>query len=194
MGFFSRDNEPSTAASPTPPAPSDRSTPRPAARVESRASDVTHIAKGSKVVGKITGAAELVIDGEVEGEIHLDSRVVIGPSGRLQGTVQGRSVQVGGKIVGDVRGSERVEVLASGSLDGDVSAPRVVIAEGAFFKGKVEMHDKAGASLAGAAAGAANSGGGAKPAGAGQRPGDKGARPNGNPPATAKPEAEKAAP
>jgi cytoskeletal protein CcmA (bactofilin family) len=101
----------------------------------------THIASGTKVVGQISGTAELVIDGEVEGQIDLDSRVIIGASGRVKGEIQARAIEVGGKVHGNVRGRERVEVLTTGGLEGDVVSPRVVIAEGAFFKGKVEMAD-----------------------------------------------------
>ncbi len=140
MSIFRRDSDPSPPSNPMPspasPAPSPRqhqpSTPN---------SGPTHIASGTKVVGQISGNAELVIDGQVEGEIDLDSRVVIGASGRVKGEIQARAIEVGGKVHGNVRGKERVEVLTSGGLEGDVVSPRVVIAEGAFFKGKVEMAD-----------------------------------------------------
>ncbi len=139
MSIFRRDNE---AAPPESPATSPRPAPRPAT-AEPRPRESTHIAAGSKVVGEISGSAELVIDGQVEGQIDLESRVVVGSKGQVEGEIRARSVQVGGKVLGNVRGLERVEVLASGRLEGDVISPRVVISEGAFFKGKVEMTDKA---------------------------------------------------
>ncbi len=140
MSIFRRENDPS----PEPPAPARpaRSAPRAPAKQKSAPSGSTHIATGSKVIGEISGAADLVIDGVVEGEIHLESQVVVGPEGRVEGKIHARSVEVGGKVMGNVQGGERVEVLASGSLEGDVLSPRVVIAEGAFFKGRVEMTDK----------------------------------------------------
>ena len=52
-------------------------------------------------------------------------------------------MRIGGRVVGNVQGHEKVEILPSGRLEGDVAAPRVVLAEGAFFKGKVEMTGKA---------------------------------------------------
>lgn len=109
----------------------------PAAAPRDRA--VTRIAEGTRVRGEITGATELLVEGEVEGEIRLDARAVVGPAGRVRGQVAARSVLVAGTVEGDVRGAERVEVGASGKLEGDIVAPRVTIAEGAFFKGKVEM-------------------------------------------------------
>lgn len=146
MSIFRRDSEPNSPSSQVPAPASPQPAPRqPMARQNAphnaSASGPTHIASGTKVVGKISGDAELVIDGNVEGEIDLDSRVVIGASGRVKGEIQARAIEVGGKVHGNVRGRERVEVLASGGLEGDVVSPRVIISEGAFFKGKVEMTD-----------------------------------------------------
>jgi len=141
MSIFSRDKEPTPPPQPASPV---RPAPRPAHPApEVSRHDSTHIASGSKVLGEISGTAELVIDGHVEGQIDLDSRVVVGEKGRVEGEIQARAVQVSGQVVGNVRGHERVEVMTSGRLEGDVISPRVVIAEGAFFKGKVEMTEKA---------------------------------------------------
>lgn len=141
MSIFRRESDTSEPQMPAvTPRPSTSSRPKPAA--QGKPKQATHIAAGSKVVGQISGQTELVVDGEIDGEINLESQVTIGASGRMKGEIQAQAVQVGGKVRGNVHGYERVEVLASGSLEGDVVAPRVVIAEGAFFKGKVEMTDK----------------------------------------------------
>jgi len=100
---------------------------------------VTHIAPGTRVQGQITGPTELIIDGEVEGEIRVDSAVAVGGDGVVKGPVSAQVVRVGGRVTGNIHAGERVEVAPSGSLEGDISAPRVVIAEGAFFKGRIEM-------------------------------------------------------
>jgi cytoskeletal protein CcmA (bactofilin family) len=101
------------------------------------------IAPGCRVTGTIGGGADVQIDGELEGRIQLETAVTVGPSGVVRGDISARTVRIGGKVIGSVRGSERVEVLPSGQLEGDVAAPRVVISEGAFFKGKVEMTGQA---------------------------------------------------
>ena len=97
------------------------------------------VAAGSRVHGEISGATDVLIDGQVEGQLVLGSSVVVGEAGEVQGKIQARRVKVGGKVRGDIQASERIEVLASGRIEGDVSAPRVAINAGAFFKGKVEM-------------------------------------------------------
>jgi cytoskeletal protein CcmA (bactofilin family) len=113
--------------------------PRVQERTEPPSATTTHIAQGTKVNGEVTGAKAVRLDGELHGKVIVDSSVVIGPAGELQGEIQARSVQLGGRVVGNIRGSERVELTPSAKMEGDISAPRVTIAEGAFFKGQVEM-------------------------------------------------------
>ena len=105
----------------------------------SRHQTTTLVAAGSKIKGHITGKASVVVEGEVNGHLKIDSDVVVGASGIVKGEVKASSVRVSGKIIGNVEGAERVEILKDGSLEGDVSSPRVIIVDGAFFKGKVEM-------------------------------------------------------
>lgn len=100
---------------------------------------ITHIAPGSRVRGEISGPTELLIEGEVEGEIRIDAVVMIGTEGQVQGPITAQVVRIGGRVFGDVTAADRVEVAPSGTLEGNIAAPRIVIAEGAFFKGQVEM-------------------------------------------------------
>src|SRR5262249_6504782 len=105
---------------------------------------LTQIAPGSRVQGEVTGATELLIEGEVEGTIKVEAKVEVGATGVVKGPITAQVVRVSGKVMGNVRGADRVEIGPSAVLEGDIAAPRVVIAEGAFFKGKVEMRsDKA---------------------------------------------------
>lgn len=142
MSIFRRDSEPQQpvvpAATPVTPEPRSNRSSSPSPNP----GGATNIASGTTVVGQISGSTQLVIDGQVDGEIDLQSQVIVGASGHVKGEIKAKAVQVGGKVQGNVRGHDRVEVLNSGSLEGDVVSPRVVIAEGAFFKGKVEMIDQ----------------------------------------------------
>lgn len=108
----------------------------------------TRIAAGARFEGKISGAVDLRIDGELEGEIAVPAVVVVGPEGRVTGPISARVVRVAGRVTGDLRGTERVEIAATANLEGDIAAPRVTIAEGAFFKGRVEMKPASGAEAA----------------------------------------------
>jgi cytoskeletal protein CcmA (bactofilin family) len=126
--------------------------------------EATEIARGTRVEGQISGDAELVVDGEVHGEIRLQSHVVVGKEGLVHGTIIARTVEVSGRVVGNVEGVEKVEVLASGSLEGDVASARVMIADGAFFKGKIDMVSGKGAAQQ------KPQGGAVRPAGTGVKP------------------------
>jgi len=138
MSFFRRDDENPMST------PTSRSQPPSPASQGARDRALTRIAAGTRITGEVSGGTELLVEGELEGRIRVDSRVVVGPGGTVRGQITARSVVVAGTVEGDVRGSDRVEVAGSGKLQGDISAPRVAIAEGAFFKGKVEMDGGAG--------------------------------------------------
>ena len=131
MAIFRRENE--GAGLPSTPGVRE-----PSGRGDARAR-VTLIAAGTRITGEVSGPTEVHVEGEVDGDVRVDGTVVVGAEGKVKGEIRARTVRVGGKVAGNLRGSERVEVLPSGSTEGDISAPRVVIAEGAFFKGKVEM-------------------------------------------------------
>lgn len=142
MALFRRDTGSSSPASPGGSSDSAFS-PSPASSASSSSSAqrrrVTHIAAGSRVEGTLTGPTELLIEGEVDGEIRVESAVMIGTEGVVRGPISAQVVRVGGRVFGNVQAAERVEVAPSGGLEGDISAPRVIIAEGAFFKGRVDM-------------------------------------------------------
>jgi cytoskeletal protein CcmA (bactofilin family) len=100
---------------------------------------LTHIAAGTVIRGEVTGSTELLVEGQVVGEVRVEAAVIVGAEGSVEGPVTAPVVRIGGRVAGNVQAADRVEVSPSGSLEGDVSAPRIVIAEGAFFKGSVEM-------------------------------------------------------
>jgi cytoskeletal protein CcmA (bactofilin family) len=144
MSIFRREtDEPRPAAAgPTPSHSAPASAPERRPNPSASAAGTTHIAPGAKITGQVNGTSDLVVDGELEGQVRLDSNVTIGAEGKVQGDIVARSVRIGGRVVGNVQGHEKVEILPTGRLEGDVAAPRVVLAEGAFFKGKVEMTGK----------------------------------------------------
>ena len=90
--------------------------------------------------GELTGDEDVTIDGTVEGRIEVRNHTVtIGPNANIKATVLARCVVIQGKVVGDITAEEKVEIAATGSLIGDISASRVVLAESARFKGRIDM-------------------------------------------------------
>lgn len=133
------------APRPAPPTPSSEPAPSPAAvgaaDTHGRV-NVERVNFGKSVIvrGEVTGSEDLVIDGQVDGTIQLDDHVLtIGPHGRVHATVTAKAVIVLGRVQGNVTARERIEIRQHGAVDGDLTAPRVAIADGAHFRGMVDM-------------------------------------------------------
>jgi cytoskeletal protein CcmA (bactofilin family) len=104
------------------------------------------IGKGLYIKGEITGSESLYIDGKVEGSINLPgNRLTVGRNGQVNATVTAREIVVLGKVKGNVSASDRVDIRAEGALTGDVSAARISIEDGAFFKGGIDIKKPEGA-------------------------------------------------
>jgi len=139
----------------TPPAPGSGAPEASQSTHSANKRRLTHIAPGTRLTGEVTGGTELLVEGEIRGEVRVDSTVTVGADGVVEGPISAPVVRVSGRVVGSVVATDRVEVSPLGSIEGDIAAPRVVIAEGAFFKGKVEMRGGADKAAAGRAPGAA---------------------------------------
>lgn len=108
--------------------------------METQKMDVAHIGKSVVIKGELSGSEDLYLDGEVEGSIELRSHsLTIGPNGRVRANINAKDVVIHGKVDGNVRGSERVELKKSAVLNGDVITQRIVIEDGAFFKGSIDI-------------------------------------------------------
>jgi cytoskeletal protein CcmA (bactofilin family) len=106
-----------------------------------------NIGKSVVIKGELNGSEDLTIEGQVEGTIQLKDHILtIGPNGRIKAQVFAKSVIVLGEVTGNVTASDKVDIRDNGSVDGDIIAPRVAIAEGAHFRGSVDMQRKAAAS------------------------------------------------
>jgi len=96
------------------------------------------------VKGEITGNEDLAIDGSVEGLVHLEDRkLTIGASAKVTADVIAREVVVYGNVKGNLRARDRIEIKKDGSVIGDLTTARIMIEDGAYFKGSIEI-DKAG--------------------------------------------------
>src|SRR4051812_22471300 len=99
-----------------------------------------NIGKSVVIKGELTGSEDLTIEGHVEGKIELRQNVLtIGPNGKIKAQVFAKSVIILGEVTGNVTATEKVDLRDNGSVDGDIAAPRVGIAEGAHFRGSIDM-------------------------------------------------------
>jgi len=107
--------------------------------------DIVNIGKSVVIKGELNGSEDLTIEGHVEGTIQLREHVLtIGPNGKIKAQVFAKSVIVLGEVTGNVTASDKVDIRDNGSVDGDIVSPRVAIAEGAHFRGSVDMQRKPG--------------------------------------------------
>jgi len=153
--MWKRDEAVKPTSQPTPAAAPVASNVQPSAPVAQQAEprrierDLVNIGKSVVIKGELSGSEDLTIEGHVEGKIELkDHLLTIGPNGRIKAQVFAKTVIVLGEVNGNVSASEKVEIRDGGSVDGDIVSPRVAIAEGAHFRGSVDMQKKGGSASA----------------------------------------------
>ena len=99
-----------------------------------------NIGKSVIIKGELSGSEDLTIEGQVEGKIELNNNVLtIGTNAKIKAQVFAKVVVVLGEVTGNINASEKVDIRDNGSVDGDIISPRVAIAEGAHFRGSVDM-------------------------------------------------------
>jgi cytoskeletal protein CcmA (bactofilin family) len=101
---------------------------------------IARLGASLRVKGEISGNEDLHIDGSVEGQIQLgDRKLTAGPSAKLTGDVVAREVVVYGSVKGNVHARDRIEIKKDGSVVGDLTTARILIEDGAYFKGSIEI-------------------------------------------------------
>ena len=126
---------PAPLHSPAPAAPSRPAESAPA----TLGSSSSKISSGLKINGEISGAADLYIDGEVQGKLRLGSaRVTVGPNGRVQADIEAREIVIDGTVNGNLKAGERAHFGSSCRVNGSVTTPRIGIDDGARLRGKIE--------------------------------------------------------
>jgi cytoskeletal protein CcmA (bactofilin family) len=98
------------------------------------------IGKAVKVVGQIFSREDLYIDGEVEGTVEaLEHKLTIGPNGTVRATIKAREVVALGAIHGNVEATDKIEIRKDAKLTGDIRTARIIIEDGAYFKGSIDI-------------------------------------------------------
>ena len=104
---------------------------------------MANIGKAISIRGDLTGNEDMVIEGKVEGKVDLpNNQLTIGANGDVKAEIHAKSVVVVGRLVGNVFGLERIEIQATGKIEGDVTAPKLIVAEGAQLNGAIQMTQK----------------------------------------------------
>jgi cytoskeletal protein CcmA (bactofilin family) len=91
------------------------------------------------ISGKLTGDEDLTVRGRVEGELTLSRTLIVEPTGVVKANVAVKNAIVSGVVVGNINATESVELTREGRMVGDIHSPRVIIVDGASFRGRVDM-------------------------------------------------------
>ena len=96
---------------------------------------------GSSIVieGEISSDEALVVQGTIRGKVASTESMFVENSATVEADVEAESVEVSGVLTGNVEANSRVEIKADGKMVGDVKSPRILIADGALFKGSIDM-------------------------------------------------------
>ena len=106
---------------------------------ENRVSAAT-IGKAVKIVGQIYSKEDLYVDGEIEGTVEaLEHKLTIGPHGAVRAGIKARDVVALGSITGNVEASDKIEIHKEAKLVGDIRTARIIIEDGAYFKGSIDI-------------------------------------------------------
>ena len=100
------------------------------------------IGKTLVVKGKIRATEEIMIDGRVEGSVNVKHSVIVGRSGIIKADIEANEVIIKGRVDGNVKATSKVEIFPEGILNGNIISQRVVLAEGAIFKGNIDMSSR----------------------------------------------------
>jgi len=138
MGIFGGKQAPARPTRPEAPTPAQpAATHRPSGTQSAAATCV--IGAKTTISGEIAGEEDILVEGTVEGQIRIGRSLTVGSEGTVKATVHAQSVVVRGKLIGDCNVTSRIEIQATGRLTGSIRSPKIVIAEGAMFKGTSDM-------------------------------------------------------
>ena len=98
------------------------------------------IGKAVKIVGQIYSKEDLFVDGDLEGTVEaLEHKLTIGPNGTVHASVRAREVVALGTIQGNVEATDKIEIRKDAKLVGDIKTARIIIEDGAYFKGSIDI-------------------------------------------------------
>jgi cytoskeletal protein CcmA (bactofilin family) len=100
----------------------------------------SYLGSSLRIKGEITGNEDLKLDSKVEGLVSIGGfRLTVGPSAHLNADIVAREAVISGEVNGDISACDRIEIMKSASIVGDLSTGKIMIEEGAYFKGGVEI-------------------------------------------------------
>jgi cytoskeletal protein CcmA (bactofilin family) len=100
---------------------------------------VTVFGKSMKIIGEVTSDEELYLDGDLDGKLNLRNRLTVGPNSKVNANIKAQEITVFGTIKGNVESESRVSLRTGASIVGDIKTAGIVIEDGAYFKGGIDI-------------------------------------------------------
>lgn len=101
------------------------------------------LGRGSTFEGKLVFEGTVRIDGRFKGEIHSEGKLIVGENGDIDGEIWVESAVISGKVSGNITGKSKIELQPPARMQGNITAPALVIQEGAIFDGNCSMSKSA---------------------------------------------------
>jgi len=106
---------------------------------KSYSNSATLISSGTNLKGDVKSENDLRIDGTIQGNVYCSSKIIIGPSGYVEGNIEGANADITGKVTGNITVKELLQLRAEGNVNGNISAIKLQIDPTAVFNGKCQM-------------------------------------------------------
>jgi cytoskeletal protein CcmA (bactofilin family) len=107
--------------------------------VSSSQDSKSFIGQSLVIKGEVESKEEIVVEGQIEGKLNVDNRLVVAPNGKVNADIKAREVVIKGRVDGNINCSYKVEIVPDGLLKGNIVSEKVVLAEGSKFKGNIRM-------------------------------------------------------
>jgi len=130
--MWNKDQQSSPSHETTPPSPVISST-------TAVGSAPTIVGSTIRIQGTVTSNEEILVEGELAGELALNQRLTISTKGKVEANIKAREVIIGGSVKGNVEATERITLRVGANLVGDVKTGGIVIEDGAYFKGGIDI-------------------------------------------------------
>src|SRR5450432_817144 len=137
--MWNKEQQPSPSSQPAGHQTATATAPALAPSQPTGAGGVTVIGESLRIQGTLTSNEEIVVNGELSGQLQMNHRLTIGAKGKVDAGVQAKEVIIAGAVKGNVDASERITLRAGANLVGDVKTAGIVIEDGAYFKGGIDI-------------------------------------------------------
>jgi len=99
----------------------------------------SQVGEHTTFTGNIAGSEDILVNGELVGDIDIRASLRVGPTGNIKGTIKAINVVIEGKVEGTLKIEEKIELMSNANINANMECKQLAVSDGAFFEGKVHM-------------------------------------------------------